>query len=475
MASMTACGRSCAGSATRFRIACAAVGLLMLLLAPLAGAQQVVPQLYRVFLKDGTPIISYGEYTRTGDRVVFTVPLGAGSSSSAFQIVSLPESVVDWDRTAKYSDMLRFQHYAATRGDTDYTALTADVARALGEMAATRDGQQKLAIAHRMRLAIVEWPRTHYGYRSRDVRDLASVIDEMISAVQADLGQRHFQIDLVAMVEPPPGQPLPEPTLHATLESAFAAARHSDQPVERLALQQVILSVLSADVPDIPDDRRAALRSSIRADIRRVRRESRAYAELTSNAIATATRRAAAGSVAGIEDLLDDVQRRDAQLGHRRPDEMLALKATLSSFLDAARVRRLELDRWLYRNEAFASYKDGAGAILQRLSALTPDLEAVRAMSGPEPARWPRLLTRLTDARGRLVLLGAPDELQAAHETLSASVSLMEEALRQRREAVLHADTQRAHNASAAAAGSLLLLERARSGITAFFSKPGLP
>ena len=51
----------------------------------------------------------------------------------------------------------------------------------------------------------------------------------------------------------------------------------------------------------------------------------------------------------------------------------------------------------------------------------------------------------------------------------------MAEAAKQREEAVRRADAQLATNASAAAAGSLLLLERARSGLAAYFARPVRP
>jgi hypothetical protein len=54
--------------------------------------------LLRVFLNDGTSLVSYGEPARVGDRVVFSMPTGAGPSPP-LQLIDIPASRVNWDRT----------------------------------------------------------------------------------------------------------------------------------------------------------------------------------------------------------------------------------------------------------------------------------------------------------------------------------------------------------------------------------------
>jgi hypothetical protein len=46
---------------------------------------------FRLFLTNGTVLACLGEFARVGDRVVFTLPLGAGGAS---QLMSLPASRV---------------------------------------------------------------------------------------------------------------------------------------------------------------------------------------------------------------------------------------------------------------------------------------------------------------------------------------------------------------------------------------------
>ena len=42
-----------------------------------------VAPLFRVFLKDGTSLVSYGEMARVDDRVVFSMPTSASDASAA--------------------------------------------------------------------------------------------------------------------------------------------------------------------------------------------------------------------------------------------------------------------------------------------------------------------------------------------------------------------------------------------------------
>ena len=59
--------------------------------------------LFRVFLNDGTAVVSYGEYARVGDRLVFSMPIGAVDAGAAadpnLHVVNLPVSAVNWIAT----------------------------------------------------------------------------------------------------------------------------------------------------------------------------------------------------------------------------------------------------------------------------------------------------------------------------------------------------------------------------------------
>ena len=58
---------------------------------------------FRLFLHDGTTLVSYGEPTRVGDRVVFSLPTSSRDGDPRLQLVNIAASHIDWEQTAKYS------------------------------------------------------------------------------------------------------------------------------------------------------------------------------------------------------------------------------------------------------------------------------------------------------------------------------------------------------------------------------------
>src|SRR5207249_3390870 len=75
--------------------------------------------LFRVFLKDGTTLVSYGELARVNDRVVFSMPTGLAAPTDAagaippLHLVNIAADRVDWDRTDRYAETARAAHYIA--------------------------------------------------------------------------------------------------------------------------------------------------------------------------------------------------------------------------------------------------------------------------------------------------------------------------------------------------------------------------
>src|SRR5262245_14624520 len=89
--------------------------------------------LFRVFLNDGRTLVSYGEFARVGDRVVFSMPTSASLDNPQLHLVDLPTDRVDWERTITYAESARASRYLAARAETDYTLLTNDIAKALSD------------------------------------------------------------------------------------------------------------------------------------------------------------------------------------------------------------------------------------------------------------------------------------------------------------------------------------------------------
>src|SRR5438105_15958264 len=125
--------------------------------------------LLRVFLKDGSALVSFGEFARVGDRVVFSMPLNADAEPS-LHLVNIAADRVDWDRTNRYAESARATRYLSTMAENDYIALSNEVARTLSDVSQASDASKRLALVERARKTLAEWPRNHFSYRSNEVR-----------------------------------------------------------------------------------------------------------------------------------------------------------------------------------------------------------------------------------------------------------------------------------------------------------------
>src|SRR5262249_52620943 len=125
------------------------------------------PALLRVFLADGTSLLSYGEPARVGDRVVFSMPTASGPNPPP-PPATLPAARVDGDRTSRYTTTAQGKRYLETQADADYAALSNDVAATLNDVASTTDPRERLVIVQRARKALAEWPQNHYNSRPPD-------------------------------------------------------------------------------------------------------------------------------------------------------------------------------------------------------------------------------------------------------------------------------------------------------------------
>ena len=443
--------------------------------AALAGSPGSSAPSYRIFLTDGTPIISFGEFARTGGRVVFAVPIGAPSTPDALQVVSLPESAVDWDRTDRYTDAVRLQLYASSRGEEDYAALTGAVARALGDIAFTADVSSKLAIAAGIRRQLLEWPAAHLAYRSADVRAMTAQVEEAISSIRAGSGQRAFDLSLVAMTEPPSEPLLPEPQLKDSFDSAAAVALMTDSRRDRLSLQESILEVLDRRKRQVPKDWYSSTRKGLARTVKREHALDREYADLASRTRQDARKGEEGADVAALERLKATVQKEDARLGYERPETVQALLASLAASTANAREKREAIDRYKYRKSAYGSYRHGIENSLEKFDDVTKDIGEVKALAELKGRRLSRAEKRVAAIEVSLLPAAPPAELGAAHDLLVSSARLMREALRLHRGATKSGNAAAAQNASAAAAGALLLLEAARTRIDDFFRKPAAP
>jgi len=446
---------------------------MLLVCAGLAAAQTTIaPTLYRLFLKTGPALVSWGEFSRIGDRVVFTLPLGDPYMPDKLQLVSLPAGVIDWDRTDRYADSVRYHRYAEVRGEADYKTLTEEMARALTAIAFSRDSVARLAAAEEARRRLVEWPMQHFGYRASAVRDLAATVEETIAGIRADAGGTHFEINLVATIEPPDTPLMEPPTVRGTIELAAEVARTSDLKSDRQSLQAAILDVLAAGRPAASAAWVSSTKKLVKDAVRAGDRDDRRYAALAARATRDAAAAAGRADVAGVERVLANIQKQDAAFGRLRPDEMRSLLAAVDNRLAAARQYRLELDRWKFRDETYRAYRAAMDNALGKFPAVVKTLEAIRGMSGPDFRDLNRAERKLAEIGVLLLPIMPPEELSPANEAMTSAVRLMQAAVKGRQTAMMSADLEAARNASAAAAGGLLLISSVRDDIRAFFAAP---
>ena len=454
----------------------AAVLLAAALVCPMraaaaAGADDAT--LLRVFLTDGTSLISYGEPARVNDRVIFSMPTAA-MPNPPLHLVNLPLARVDWDRTSRYAATARASHYVETQAENDYAALSNDVASTLNEVALTAEPSQRLAIVQRARQTLADWPQSHFNYRAAEVRQLLGMLDEAIADLQASRGPGRFSLTLSAFSDPPAiVEPLlPPPTPQQAIEQVLGAARAVDMSAERTSLLATAVAAIDHGKAALPAGWAATTRAEAQAEIAKELMLDRSYRTLTARMMTLANRRAKQADVRGIERVVRAIHQRDATLGAKRPDAVHSLIDAVQAKLDAARQLRLARDRFALRAPALKQYRLAIRAPMDLFAQLKPSLEAVKALSGSAPATLSAVQRTVSRILGLSSAIAPPDELAAAHALLVSAVQLAGTAAQIRREATLAGDMTRAWDASSAAAGALMLGARARADIHTLLRPP---
>ena len=64
--------------------------VLVWLAAVPAARAAVDATLFRLFFRDGTSVVSYGEFARLDDQVVFSMPVGGPADQPRLHVVTLP-------------------------------------------------------------------------------------------------------------------------------------------------------------------------------------------------------------------------------------------------------------------------------------------------------------------------------------------------------------------------------------------------
>jgi hypothetical protein len=428
---------------------------------------------FRVFLKDGSSLVSYGEMARLDDRVVFSMPTSASRSQPQLHLVTLPSDRVDWDRTSRYADSARAKRYIASRADQDFALLTDEVAQALDDITQSTDPMRRLAIVERARRTLAAWPPAHYNYKQAEVRQMLGVLDEAIADLRAAAGLSRFDLNFVAATEAPLREPLlPAPTPREIIEQTLLVAQLTSSPVERVSLLTTTLGNLERDAAALDRSWAWGIKASAKAMIDEELAVDRLYQNLTRRYVSYAQQRATVGDVRAIKGILAQIPKDDKFLGQRRPDAVAAIVGAVQHELDAAQRVRLARDRWLLKSDDYKKYAALVMPLIQRLDALKAALEDIKSLAGSTPL----VLTQVQAAAVQVLKAAAsilpPEDLRSAHSLLVSAAQLADSAAQIRREAALAGDITRARDASSAAAGSLMLSARASTEIQAMLKPP---
>jgi hypothetical protein len=423
--------------------------------------------LYRLFLKDGGVLVSYGEFARVADRVVLSIPIGGTETNPVLHLLSIAERDVEWERTNAYAHAARARHYAQTTGEADFARLTKEVADTLYQVGLSNDAVRRVALAEAARGRLIEWPQQHYGYRAEELAQMTTWLDQVVSELRVAAGQSSFDLALVATTAAPAAPPvdlLPPPTFRERLELALNAVTRTADAAERVALLRAVLDVLAPSAgPAFAGSWMSAARERATAELAFELRTDQAYAALRMRALSRAAVFEQRADVRGFEGLIRWVLDEDTRLERARPADVAALLATLDVRLDGARRLRLAQDAWVLRTAVIAEYWRSVRNGLDRFLGIRDWLRDVRQLAGPSPGMLPRLVQHASYAQRELARVQPPAEVATSHSTLVAAAGMAVRAASTRLDAVRSGSMDTAWQASSAAAGSLLLLDQAVS------------
>jgi len=447
---------------TLFALACSAVSLVA---QPPPGDTTLL----RVFLKDGSTLLSYGEFSRVGDHVVVSLPLGLNPLK--LQVVSIPESRVDWAKTDAYTDSARAARYAATRGPDDYAALNRLISQQLADINATQDPDRKVTLATEARQNLTKWLAEHFGYHATEVAMMAGWFDDIIAKARNVSGQSNFDLSLMAANALPPSVPLlPAPDSAALIRQSYEAAKNVDSAADRISLLHAIRDSLQGQA----DPSLAPLKATVSSTLADEEKTTSIYSTYIRQVLRAAARLASKAEVQGLIEMSARILDDDDRMGHKRPDEVASLLTAVDAKLEAARELRLARDQWEARRQERYAYYHAIEVPERALRLSRAALTEIQQMAGPAPDALGRAKVRLTMAQHILDVVKPPQQMQSIHALIVGAMQLATRAVESRFAAVQGGGMPQARDASSAAAGALLLLDRATHDIQQAEAPPQL-
>jgi hypothetical protein len=430
--------------------------------------------LFRLFLLDGSVLVSYGEFARVDDRVIFSMPVGGRPEEPRLQVATVKAALVDWSRTDRYSASARFQRYAQNRGEEDFRVLSNEVALALNDVALSTNRQQALVLAEQVRRKVADWPQAHYGYRSNDVREIVGVLDEAISSLRAATGGAAFELSLVALGDAPPLEPVLGPPAPREQFDQIMHLASLSSASERIALLQAAMALVSGAGATIAPSEAERLRRDVERQLRQELAVDRQYTALSKKVVGQATEYAGRAAISDIERLASRIPTEDAKLGQKRPEIVQSMNGAVQTQLLAARRLRLLRDQWLLRQSSYRAYQRSVQSQILLLVKSQPMLDSMRRLDGPPPDRLLSLRSQLSGGAERLERVKTPEYLRGIHDLLVGTWRFADNATRARVRAIEGGDSAAAWEASSAAAGALMMLSRVQSEIRDLLEPPRL-
>ena len=449
---------------------CVAAVVAAVWTAVLVVSAQTVPpgSTFRVFLKGGDPLPSYGEAAIVGDRVIFTLLVGGETDlRRRYQLVDLPTGEVDLDRTVAYANAVRGAHYAATRGEAEYSEMTADVSRALDALPAMTDATERLRAAEQAKERMEDWSRRSYGYRVDDLDALERLFDVVLAELRADAGVGQLSVELSSRGLPRSVEPLQSaPNTPESVRLALSAATAADTGADRLAILRAAEAVLADEADG------AELAGQVRARIAAEEAAEGFYAALATDLVSKAEAALGRGEPDTVASLLARLGARDDELGRMRPRLVRDLGRQLNLKLTATKAYRAALDHYAAARPALLGYERSVRPALATMDGLRPVIEAVREMRFTSFDRLLAAANRITGLQELLDGITPPDDLSDVHATLVSAVHLAREAVARRQVTATTMTSASSREAASAAAGSLLLFAQARSDLVARLFPP---
>lgn len=418
---------------------------------------------FRIFLRDGRVLASYGEFARVDDDLVFVVTQGERGGVETHDLITVPVAKVDMARTVEYASALRTAKYGSTRGEREYLDLTEDISRALAELEASDDKDRRLGIAQVARARLAAWSSQHFNYRAAELRQLVSLFDELIVELQAATGVSHFSLDLVATAAASSAVPLMEaPSSVESVQMALVAAAATEIGIEKLALLQSANRVV-ATLPQAS----AALRAEVARVLDDETRVDASYRVLIKDAVSRADAAVRQGRPVVVARLIADLTAGDARLGHRRARDVAGVLRRLEAEARLAADQKAALDRWASVQHELRAYETRVRVVLDGWMGQMPALSPIRGRRRATPANLEAASRRFSELDRALAALRPPDELRNVHGVFRSAIQMVRQGLVLQERLAVAPNAQIARNASSAIVGAELLRARGLADLAA--------